>query len=444
MDDESLKLLFLLRKKCYETDPILWQTKFSKIINSLREEGIVTKDFVNSLATESSMVLSTKSLSTSVLHNHRYLSDYNEIKKLGEGAFGQVFLVNNRLDGAKYAIKKIHIDNKNREYIENVLTEIQILAQLSHKHIVRYFTAWCELGDNTHGTHDMQMPDGTTSLLLEDVLSSASSTSAKTTDDTESEKEGEISKQSHKTEFLDLDNLEGFELDLHTTDITKASTVDYDVSGASGGAGGAGAGGAGGAGSEDDSKHYIFNIQIEYCKNGNLAQYLEKRNKINSVEIINYFIQIIKGVKYLHDFGIIHRDINPRNILIDGTSIKISDFGLSTFKDFDRILTSYDGSELYLDPFYKYSGNSMDVYGLGIILVELCYIFKTNMERYAMLNSLKTVKIEGSNTHEVLKHFDPKIRNIVVKCISHDTNERYEDINELYSDIKSLLKDYVV
>lgn len=46
---------------------------------------------------------------------------------------------------------------------------------------------------------------------------------------------------------------------------------------------------------------------------------------------MNYFMQIILGLEYLHSKGITHRDMKPQNILISKNKIKIADFGLGNF-----------------------------------------------------------------------------------------------------------------
>lgn len=48
-------------------------------------------------------------------------------------------------------------------------------------------------------------------------------------------------------------------------------------------------------------------------------------------EAQRYFMQLMSGVKYLHDRGVAHRDLKPENILLDDRdNIKISDFGMAT------------------------------------------------------------------------------------------------------------------
>ena len=82
----------------------------------------------------------------------RYRADFQEIKMLGKGGFGQVWHVLNYVDNQHYAMKRIPLNRRmahqlhtsGLDGLENVLREIRTLARLEHCNVVRYFNAWIE------------------------------------------------------------------------------------------------------------------------------------------------------------------------------------------------------------------------------------------------------------------------------------------------------------
>lgn len=83
----------------------------------------------------------------------------------------------------------------------------------------------------------------------------------------------------------------------------------------------------------DDPDHYKIYLVMEYIKKGSLARKIEQlqQAKIPEETMRKYFQQLVLALEYCHDVaGIIHRDIKPDNILIDGQdNIKLADFGVS-------------------------------------------------------------------------------------------------------------------
>lgn len=70
---------------------------------------------------------------------------------------------------------------------------------------------------------------------------------------------------------------------------------------------------------------YIF---MEYCSGGSLAGLLEYGRIEDELVIQLYTLQMLEGLAYLHQFGIVHRDVKPDNILLDHMGvIKFVDFG---------------------------------------------------------------------------------------------------------------------
>lgn len=71
----------------------------------------------------------------------RYETDFSEVQILGRGAYGEVVKARHRLEGQFYAIKKIR---SAMSKVDKLLGEIQLLSRVSHRHIVRYYSAWLE------------------------------------------------------------------------------------------------------------------------------------------------------------------------------------------------------------------------------------------------------------------------------------------------------------
>lgn len=70
------------------------------------------------------------------------MSDFTFIKKLGEGAFGQVHLVKRKATGHNYALKKVRLTGMKEKDKNNALNEIRILASISDYHIIKFKAAF--------------------------------------------------------------------------------------------------------------------------------------------------------------------------------------------------------------------------------------------------------------------------------------------------------------
>ena len=107
---------------------------------------------------------------------------------------------------------------------------------------------------------------------------------------------------------------------------------------------------------DSDIEEYVNNttsilfIQMELCDH-TFRDYIDNyKNKDSHIQILNYFLEILNGLQYLHSLNIIHRDIKPTNIYMLNNVIKIGDFGLSTthFNNNEKFMMSNDiGTDFY-------------------------------------------------------------------------------------------------
>ena len=79
-----------------------------------------------------------------------------------------------------------------------------------------------------------------------------------------------------------------------------------------------------------------FYLILEYCNEGDLADYVKKKKTLTEDEAIEFLMQILNAFKTLIKANIMHRDFKLANILKHNGEVKIADFG------FSRLLESKD------------------------------------------------------------------------------------------------------
>eukprot|EP01084_Bolivina_argentea_P199660 341608_1 len=132
----------------------------------------------------------------------------------------------------------------------------------------------------------------------------------------------------------------------------------------------------------------VLSFAFEYCHHGNLFQMIHPIGNINESnysynKTLNILLDIAKGMKYLHSKHVIHRDLNPKNILLFDNCTKITDFGESIMiddnKDFEQATVmdsrsigtaGYKAPEMIKIGIYGYN-YKIDVFSFGSLCYEL-------------------------------------------------------------------------
>lgn len=135
-----------------------------------------------------------------------------------------------------------------------------------------------------------------------------------------------------------------------------------------------------------------IHIVMEHAGGGNLCSYVKARRRLPEHEARKIFIQLLLGVEYMHDLGIIHRDIKLENVLFDeDRNMKLVDFGFSVAcRDPNKRLKIFCGTPSYMAPEIvlrqEYLGRPVDVWSLGVLLYAcLCGCFPFVAKSYPEL-----------------------------------------------------------
>lgn len=119
----------------------------------------------------------------------------------------------------------------------------------------------------------------------------------------------------------------------------------------------------------------IIYLVIEYCDFGDLRKQIHVSNTIGkhfSEELILFWsLQLLDGLKYIHNFNILHRDLKTENIFLDDKGlIKIGDFGVSRqIKPEENEISTLTGTAQYMSPemviIGQYYNEKTDVWSMG-------------------------------------------------------------------------------
>ncbi|KAI8957069.1 cell division control protein [Daldinia sp. FL1419] len=169
-----------------------------------------------------------------------------------------------------------------------------------------------------------------------------------------------------------------------------------------------------------------LNIILEYCENGSLHSICKAYGKFPENLVGVYMTQVLQGLQYLHDQGVIHRDIKGANILTtkDG-KVKLADFGVSTStvagpdKEAQVVGTPY-----WMAPeIIELSGATpaSDIWSLGCTVIELL----SGKPPYHHLQAMPALFAIVNDDHPPLPEgVSSAARDFLIQCFQKDPNLR--------------------
>src|SRR5437762_7041203 len=166
----------------------------------------------------------------------------------------------------------------------------------------------------------------------------------------------------------------------------------------------------------------------------------------SAVELI---VKLARTVQYAHEHNILHRDIKPGNILLDGKGKPhLTDFGLARLVEADSTVTRTRevlGTPSYMAPEqaageHTKLGKATDVYGLGAVLYQLL----TGHPPFAGGTTYETIRLllntEPRQPRVLNRKIDRDLSTICLKCLEKDPNRRYPSAVALIEDLEHWLK----
>src|SRR5450432_2020595 len=191
----------------------------------------------------------------------------------------------------------------------------------------------------------------------------------------------------------------------------------------------------------EKSRRYLV---MEFAEGIPLRALLGSGKQLPSERAVDVACKLLEAVVYMHDMGVVHRDLKPDNVIVkqDG-SIKILDFGIALDVEARR-LTWFGLSRLMGTPDYmapeqlrgKRGDARTDVYAVGTILYEML----TGALPFETANLQSFIRAKVNEDPDPLTIHDPGVapalEAIVLRAIARSPRKRYERAADLLLDLR--------
>ncbi|MBF0199199.1 MAG: serine/threonine protein kinase, partial [Planctomycetes bacterium] len=188
---------------------------------------------------------------------------------------------------------------------------------------------------------------------------------------------------------------------------------------------------------EHEGNTYII---MPYVEAASLGELLEQQGAFSLLEAIDIIQQVARGLQRAHDVGIVHRDIKPSNLLLDRTGrLRVTDFGISRFKNDQSLQTLTATHELLCTPSYmppevlrQEVDHRSDIYSLGATFYQLIF----NRPPFIADSAIAVVNMHMEKALEFPHNTLPvsqeaNVKSIIRKMMAKDKTERYDSMLEV-------------
>ncbi|MGZ4356109.1 MAG: protein kinase domain-containing protein, partial [Gaiellaceae bacterium] len=194
---------------------------------------------------------------------------------------------------------------------------------------------------------------------------------------------------------------------------------------------------------EEDGRQYIV---FEFIDGENLKELVVRKGRLDLRDALEIANEIAHGLAFAHDHGLVHRDVKPQNVLLNGDGrAKVTDFGIARSLDVDHGVTQTGtilGTSNYIAP-EQASGQPVDahtdVYSLGIVLYEMLTGELPFPGESFVAIAMRHIQEPSPNVLDVRGDIPLRVAEMIDRALEKDPEQRFPTMDAFAAEIEASL-----
>ncbi|QDU50116.1 serine/threonine protein kinase [Gimesia panareensis] len=187
-------------------------------------------------------------------------------------------------------------------------------------------------------------------------------------------------------------------------------------------------------------------LVMEFIEGYNLSFLVDAQNEDMKTNCLRYMIQLGEAIQYFHDEGWIHRDICPRNIMVNNDhELKLIDFGLVVPNTPPFLQPgNRTGTAAYMAPELikrQKTSQKIDIFSYAVTCYEMLTRRLPWKAAETMEAVLQHINSPPEHIQNLLPDLDPRIGDTIMKGLELYPQDRWQTVNDMLEPLKQAFKD---
>ncbi len=187
-------------------------------------------------------------------------------------------------------------------------------------------------------------------------------------------------------------------------------------------------------------------IVFEYVEGENLKRLIQRRGQAPVATALELGMQIAQGLSFAHQQGLVHRDVKPQNVLLNGDGrAKVTDFGIARSLDVQHGMTQTGtvlGTSDYIAP-EQAQGQRVDehtdVYSLGVVLYELLTSEVPFPGENFVAVAMRHINEPPPPVRDKRPDVPPRVEAAIERAMAKDPEDRFASMAEFCAELEACL-----